>query len=394
MVRVPGPSGDSGFHHESLEDVQVMIEQGDEASPELGSTTTRLNDPRQDPPTKQTKAGRERGGIQAKQASTRVKMKAPDQEGEDPIQVVPSWSDVNLEYAFHQKELRDFLALDSVMRMLELKQIEDLQGPLAPPQMATGKLDAVKGLMSLLKEAGLVACGSTLMMSSTWIGVRSILHIRPLRQAEGPGRSDPAEDRLSNARPKASHAHLLDRMQDSVAVRVCRGRIRYILGATTHVAGTVRSRYAASQSPDPTRVKIITKIQEATHSFDGSNDLGFRYVGWQGVTHLLRSARDFAPSYIDDVFIHSRAVNGKSEVEMHKEHLRKLFALMRKHKLYANLKKCIFGASEIPVLGCLVGKKGVRPDPGKVRVINEWPTPSNVKELRQFLGLATQAGLD
>ncbi|KAE8975196.1 hypothetical protein PR001_g25776, partial [Phytophthora rubi] len=107
------------------------------------------------------------------------------------------------------------------------------------------------------------------------------------------------------------------------------------------------------------------------------------------VTHLLRSMRDFAPSYFDDVFIHGRAVDGKSEVEMHKERLRRLFALMRKHKLYTNLKKCIFGASEIPVLGCLVGMNGVRPDPGKVRVINEWPTPSNVKELRQFLELAT-----
>ncbi|KAE9162960.1 hypothetical protein PF002_g31978 [Phytophthora fragariae] len=82
------------------------------------------------------------------------------------------------------------------------------------------------------------------------------------------------------------------------------------------------------------------------------------------VTHLLRSVRDFAPSYFDDVFIHSRAVDGKSEVEMHNEHLRRLFALMRKHKLYANLKKCIFGAREIHVLGCLVGKNGVRSDPG------------------------------
>ncbi|KAG3230919.1 hypothetical protein PI124_g23984 [Phytophthora idaei] len=62
---------------------------------------------------------------------------------------------------------------------------------------------------------------------------------------------------------------------------------------------------------------------------------------------------------------------------------------MRKHKLCANLKKCIFGASEIPILGCLVGKNGVRPDTEKVRVISEWPTLSNVKELRQFLGLAT-----
>ncbi|OWZ01884.1 reverse transcriptase, partial [Phytophthora megakarya] len=38
---------------------------------------------------------------------------------------------------------------------------------------------------------------------------------------------------------------------------------------------------------------------------------------------------------------------------------------------------------------CLVGKNGLRTDPEKVRVINEWPTPSNVKEPAQFLGLAT-----
>ncbi|KAG2908902.1 hypothetical protein PC118_g22402 [Phytophthora cactorum] len=107
------------------------------------------------------------------------------------------------------------------------------------------------------------------------------------------------------------------------------------------------------------------------------------------VTHLLRLVRDFAPSYFGDVFVHSRGVNGKTDVEVHKEHLRKLLGLMRKHKLYANLKKCIFRASEIPILGCLVGKNSVRPDPEKVRVISEWPTLSNVKELRQFLGLAT-----
>ncbi|KAG3115631.1 hypothetical protein PI125_g5345 [Phytophthora idaei] len=107
------------------------------------------------------------------------------------------------------------------------------------------------------------------------------------------------------------------------------------------------------------------------------------------VTHLLPSVRDFAPSYFDDVFVHSPAVNGKTDVGVHKEHLRKLLGPMRKHKLYANLKKCIFGVSEIPILGCLVGKNGVHRDPEKVRVISEWPTLSNVKELRQFLGLVT-----
>ncbi|KAE8891680.1 hypothetical protein PF003_g24260 [Phytophthora fragariae] len=48
------------------------------------------------------------------------------------------------------------------------------------------------------------------------------------------------------------------------------------------------------------------------------------------VAHFLRSVHDFAPSYFDDVFIHSRSVNGKSDVEMHKENLSKLLALMPK----------------------------------------------------------------
>ncbi|KAF1331713.1 reverse transcriptase, partial [Globisporangium splendens] len=39
------------------------------------------------------------------------------------------------------------------------------------------------------------------------------------------------------------------------------------------------------------------------------------------VTQLLRPVRDFAPSYFDDVFIHSRASDAASDVEVHKEHL-------------------------------------------------------------------------
>ncbi|KAF1788651.1 hypothetical protein GQ600_27227 [Phytophthora cactorum] len=46
MVRVPGSFGDSEFHRESQEDVQVKIEPGEEASSEVGSTTTQLNEAR------------------------------------------------------------------------------------------------------------------------------------------------------------------------------------------------------------------------------------------------------------------------------------------------------------------------------------------------------------
>ena len=107
------------------------------------------------------------------------------------------------------------------------------------------------------------------------------------------------------------------------------------------------------------------------------------------VTHLLRPVRDFAPSYFDDVFIHSREENGLSDIENHRIHLRKVLTILRKNKIYCRLQKCIFAASEIPVLGCLVGKNGVRPDPEKIKAISEWPTPKNIKDLRKFLGLAT-----
>ncbi|KAG2823034.1 hypothetical protein PC111_g10406 [Phytophthora cactorum] len=112
-------------------------------------------------------------------------------------------------------------------------------------------------------------------------------------------------------------------------------------------------------------------IYSALDLRDGFYQILMREHSKRCVTHLLRSVRVFAPSYFDDVFVPSRAENGKTDVEVHKEHLRKLLGLMRKNKHYANLKKCIFEASEIPILGCLVGKNCVRPDPEK------------------FLGLAT-----
>ena len=107
------------------------------------------------------------------------------------------------------------------------------------------------------------------------------------------------------------------------------------------------------------------------------------------VTQLLRPVREFAPSYFDDVFVHSKAEHGKSDLENHRIHIRKVLTILREHKIYARFQKCIFAAPEIPVLGCIVGKHGVRPDPEKIRVIKEWPPPNNVKELRKFLGLAT-----
>ncbi|KAE9263581.1 hypothetical protein PF008_g32332 [Phytophthora fragariae] len=83
------------------------------------------------------------------------------------------------------------------------------------------------------------------------------------------------------------------------------------------------------------------------------------------VSHVLRPLRAFAPSYFDDIFVHSRAEDGLSAADVHLRHLRKVFEKMRENKPYANLKKCVFCAPEIPALGCYVSKSGVRVDPEK-----------------------------
>ena len=106
------------------------------------------------------------------------------------------------------------------------------------------------------------------------------------------------------------------------------------------------------------------------------------------VTHILRPHRAYAPSYFDDIFVHSRADAERTEVEVHKQHLDALLQCLGDNGLLCNLKKCVIGAPEIPVLGCFVGRHGVRADPGKVKAVAEWPVPRNVKELRQWLGLA------
>uniref|UniRef100_H3H5J1 Reverse transcriptase domain-containing protein n=1 Tax=Phytophthora ramorum TaxID=164328 RepID=H3H5J1_PHYRM len=106
------------------------------------------------------------------------------------------------------------------------------------------------------------------------------------------------------------------------------------------------------------------------------------------VTQLFRPHRAYAQTYFDDIFVHSRAEHGKSDVDNHIDHLRAVLECMRTNKLYANASKCIFGAEEIPFLGCFIGKRGLRADPSKVKAIVDWPVPKNQKDLRKWLGLA------
>ena len=89
------------------------------------------------------------------------------------------------------------------------------------------------------------------------------------------------------------------------------------------------------------------------------------------VAHLMRPHRSYAPHYFDDVLAHCKAEEGLSEIELHKLHLDIVLQTLRDARLCFNLQKCVIGVPEIPVLGCIVVKHGVRAVSEKVKAINE-----------------------
>ncbi len=92
---------------------------------------------------------------------------------------------------------------------------------------------------------------------------------------------------------------------------------------------------------------------------------------------------DFVVVYIDDILIYS------GSLEEHAEHLRKVFQRLRENKLYAKLKKCEFGVTEVDFLGHMITQEGLKMDDNKVKALVEWEPPRSVPALGSFLGLAS-----
>ena len=85
--------------------------------------------------------------------------------------------------------------------------------------------------------------------------------------------------------------------------------------------------------------------------------------------------------YLNDIVVYSA-------MEEHTEHLGKVFQKLRENQLYVKREKYTFIQESIKFLGHVVDHGHIKMDLDKVRVIQEWRTPTNVKELRSFLRLA------
>ena len=102
------------------------------------------------------------------------------------------------------------------------------------------------------------------------------------------------------------------------------------------------------------------------------------------MNHVLRAfIGRFVVVYFDDILIYSK--NLKEYIM----HLKSVLEILRKERLFANLKKCTFCKDKLVFFGFVVSKRGIEVDEEKVKTIEEWPTPTTISQVRSFHGLTS-----
>ncbi|QRW25734.1 Retrotransposable element Tf2 protein [Rhizoctonia solani] len=86
--------------------------------------------------------------------------------------------------------------------------------------------------------------------------------------------------------------------------------------------------------------------------------------------------------YLDNILICSK------DNTVHTQHVHKVLQHLMDNQLSCKASKCTFHVTSVEHLGIIVLDKGFSLDKLKIQAVQEWPTPSKVKEVQSFLGFA------
>ncbi len=87
--------------------------------------------------------------------------------------------------------------------------------------------------------------------------------------------------------------------------------------------------------------------------------------------------------YLDDILIYT-----ENKGEEYIQAVRWVQDQLRKHSLYANLKKCRFHQDEVRFLGYIVSHQGIQMEEERIKAVRDWPEPQSVRDIQVFLGFA------
>jgi len=86
--------------------------------------------------------------------------------------------------------------------------------------------------------------------------------------------------------------------------------------------------------------------------------------------------------YVDDIIVYSKTL------EEHRTHLTEVFTALKNAGITLKRSKCTFGTSHMDFLGHHVSGGGIQPQEGKLHQLSTMRDPTNVAEIRSFLGFA------
>ncbi|KAL4104799.1 hypothetical protein QTP88_020075 [Uroleucon formosanum] len=101
---------------------------------------------------------------------------------------------------------------------------------------------------------------------------------------------------------------------------------------------------------------------------------------FQRFIHGVIRDLELCEACLDDILILS------TSEEKHMKYL-EVFKTLDDSGVVINPKKCVFGQKEVIFLGHIILDTGLKPNPDKIKVIEKFPRPKTVQELRRFLAM-------
>ena len=92
---------------------------------------------------------------------------------------------------------------------------------------------------------------------------------------------------------------------------------------------------------------------------------------------------NFVEVYLDDITIFSKTF------QEHCNHVNIILDVLRQANLKLNMEKCHFFLASVKLLGHEINREGIMPDDDKIIKVRDFPKPTNIRQLRGFLGLAS-----
>ena len=91
---------------------------------------------------------------------------------------------------------------------------------------------------------------------------------------------------------------------------------------------------------------------------------------------------------MDDILVTGYNKDGTD----HDTAVHKVLIWCKEVNLKLNKDKCYFRCTSIPLFGKVIFRKGIQPDPQKIKVLTDMLAPKNKKELQAFLGIINYLG--